>query len=125
MRHMKGFLIFCLVFYIGCAAKSRFPQAKDIVEFKANPVSNLAHYKDFRVERRDLEQIINTYHQIPEEYWHHSYHHIAMNDVTGIIKLKDGIEIEWLVRPGGLATLTYPDGQMIFLAKEITFRGEE
>lgn len=118
-------LICCLSFHIGCAEKSSLSKVKDIVEFKANSISPRAHYKDFKIERRGLEHIINTYHQISEEHWRHSYHHIAMNDVTGIIILKDGTEIKWMVRPGGLATLTYPDGRLIFLAKELIIRGEE
>ncbi len=119
-----SFLICCLSFHIGCAEKSSLPKVKDIVEFKANPISPHAHFKNFNVERRDLERIINTYHQVSEEHWLHGYHHIALNDVTGIIILKDGTEIKWMVRPGGLATLTYPDGRIIYLAKEITIRSE-
>jgi hypothetical protein len=118
-------LICCLLFHIGCAEKSSLPEAEDIAEFKANSISELAHFKDFKIERRDLEDIINTYHQISEEHWLHSYHHIAMNDVTGIIILKDGTEINWMVRPGGLATLTYPDGRIIYLAKELALRSEK
>ena len=114
------FLIFCLLFHIGCAEKSLLVEAEDIVEFKADPISKLAHFKDFKIERRDIEDIINTYHQISEEQWRHGYHHIAMNDATGIIILKDGTEVKWMVRPGGLATLAYPDGRIIFLAKELT-----
>ena len=118
-------LVFCLLFHIGCAEKLSPVEAEDIVEFKANPISKLAHFKDFKVERGDLEDIINTYYQISEEHWRHGYHHIAMNDATGIIVLKDGAEIKWMVRPGGLATLTYPDGRIIFLAKELTVRSQK
>ena len=119
------FLIFYLLFHVGCAEKSSLVEAEDIVEFKADPISKLAHFKDFKIERRDLEDIINTYHQISEEHWRHGYHHIAMNDATGIIILKDGSEVKWMVRPGGLASLTYPDGRIIFLAKELTVQGEK
>jgi len=118
------FLIFCLLFYVGCAEKSSLVETENIVEFKANPISKLAHFKDFKIGREDLEDIINTYHRISEEHWRHGYHHVAMNDATGIIILKDGTEVKWMVRPGGLATLTYPDGRIIFLAKELTLQRE-
>ena len=119
-------LSFCyLLFCISCAEKSSLPEAKDIVEFKVNPISKLAHFRDFKIERTDLENIITTYHQISEENWLGGYHHIAMNDVTGIIILKDGTEIKWMVRPGGLATLIYPDGRIVYLAKELTNRRKE
>ncbi len=117
-------LICCLLFHIGCAEQSSLPEVKDIAEFKANPISRLAYFRDFKIERTDLENIITTYHQISEEHWLHDYHHIAMNDLTGIIILKDGTEIKWMVRPGGLATLTYPNGQIIYLAKELTLQRE-
>ena len=122
---MISLLICCLSFHIGCAEKSSLPKAKDIVEFKVYSISPHASVKDFKIEKRDLEHIITTYYQISEENWRHSYHHIAMSDMTGIIILKDGTEIKWMVRPGGLATLTYPDGHIIFLAKELTIRSEK
>lgn len=113
-------LICVLFFHTGCAEKSPLPKSEDIAEFKADSISELAHFKDFKIERGDLEDIIKTYHQISEEHWLGGYHHIAMNDLTGTIILKNGTEIEWMVRPGGLATLTYPDGRIIYLAKELT-----
>ncbi len=91
-------LICCLAIQISCAEKSSLPEVKNIVGFKANSVSPLAHFKDFKIERSDLEHIIDTYYQISEGNWRHNYHHIAMNDVTGIIILKDGTEINgWFV----------------------------
>lgn len=126
MKTGINLLLVCfLSFHVGCAKKSTPAEAKDIVKFKANSVSPHAHFKGFKIEREDLEDVIKTYHEVTEEHWRHNYHHIAMNDVTGIIILKDGTEIKWMVRPGGLATLTYPDGRIIYLAKELTVRSEE
>jgi len=112
-------LICCVLLYTVCKEKPGLPQVENIVEFKAESLSPYAHDKSFMVEKKDLEHIITTYTQISQEHWLHHYHHIAMNDIGGTIVLKDGTEIQWMVRPGGLATLTYPDGYTIYLAKEL------
>ena len=96
------------------------PKPGDIAEFKADPPPFRIHFKDFKVERKDLEEILRTWHQISQEHWQHGYSHVAFGDRTGTIKLKDGTAIRWMVKPGGLAILTFQNGTKMYLAKELT-----
>jgi hypothetical protein len=43
-----------------------------------------------------------------------------MEDRTGSLTLKDGTAVRWMVKPGGLATLSTPDEKTIYLARELT-----
>jgi len=96
------------------------PKPGDIAEFKPDLVSARTHFKDFKVERKELEDILCTWYRVSQEHWRHGYSHVAFADRTGTIKLKDGTAIRWMVRPGGLAKLTFQDGTALYLAKELT-----
>ena len=96
------------------------PKPGDIAEFKADPFHARTHFKDFKVERKYLEDILRTWYQVSQEHWRHGYSHVAFGDRTGTIKLKDGIIIRWMVKPGGLATLTFQDQTVLYLARELT-----
>ena len=96
------------------------PKADDIIEFKADLVPARGHFKDFKVERNDIEEVLRTWYQVSQEHWRHGYSHVALEDRTGTIKLKDGTTIRWMVRPGGLAKLTFKDGTALYLARELT-----
>ena len=96
------------------------PKPGDIGEFKPDLVSARTHFKDFKVERKKLEDILLTWYRVSQEHWRHGYSHVAFGDRTGTIKLKDGTAIRWMVRPGGLARLTFQDGTTLYLAKELT-----
>lgn len=50
--------------------------------------------------------------------WHHKYHHVAHKDQHGYITGPDGTRIIWMLRPGGLGVLVYPDGGTMFLVFE-------
>ena len=65
-----------------------------------------------------LLKILRDYHMIPKQDWKHGYSHVGGEDRTGTIWLRDRTKIEYMVRPGGLATLTFPDGRTVFLARE-------
>jgi len=96
------------------------PKADDIIEFKADLIPARAHFQDFKVERDNIEEVLRTWYQVPQEHWQHGYSHVAFGDRTGTIKLKDGTTIRWMVRPGGLAKLAFQDGTAMYLAKELT-----
>jgi len=96
------------------------PEPGDIAEFKADPLPARTHFNDFKVERKDLEEVLRKWYQVSENHWRHGYSHVAFGDRTGTIKLKDGTTIRWMVRPGGLATLTFQDGTALYLARELT-----
>ncbi len=96
------------------------PKADDIIEFKADPIPVRTHFKDFKVERKELEDILRAWYQVSQEHWLHGYSHVALEDRTGTIKLKEGTGISWMVRPGGLAELIFQDGTVLYLARELT-----
>jgi hypothetical protein len=102
------------------AADSVCPKPADIIEFKADVIPARTHFKDFTVDNKDLENILSTWYQVSQEHWLHGYSHVALADRTGTIKLKDGTTISWMVRPGGLAELTFQDGTALHLARELT-----
>jgi len=96
------------------------PESSDIAEFEADPFPSTTYFKDFKVGRTDLKDILLTWHQVSQEHWQHGYSHVAFGDRTGTIKLKDGTSIKWMVRPGGLASFIFQDGTALYLAKELT-----
>jgi hypothetical protein len=100
------------------------PESSDIAEFEADPFPSTTYFKNFKVGRKDLEDILLTWYQVSQEHWQHGYSHVAFGDRTGTIKLKDGTSIRWMVRPGGLASFTFQDGTALYLAKELTPWGE-
>jgi len=133
LRHVQGgFLryigLLVFVFIGGCSQNPAStaepvllavrPKAGDIVEFTADPVS--VRTNDFKVERKDIEKVLRTWHQVSQEHWRHGYSHVAFRDRTGTIRLKDGTIVRWMVRPAGLAMLAFQDGTVLHLAKELT-----
>jgi len=96
------------------------PKTSDIIEFKADLIPARARFKDFKVERNDIEEVLRTWYQVSQEHWQHGYSHVAFEDRTGTIKLKDGRTIRWMVRPGGLAKFAFQDGTALYLARELT-----
>jgi hypothetical protein len=96
------------------------PACEAIESFAASPPPGASsrHFRDFTITRTELCTILATYFEVAQEQWLHAYHHVAFEDRIGTITLKDGVVLKWLVRPGGLATLSYPDGVVLFLAKD-------
>ncbi len=97
-----------------------YPKPGDIIEFSADSHPARNPFKDFKVERKDLEEVLSTWCRVSQEHWQHGYSHVAFGDRTGTIKLKDGSAIKWMLRPGGLATLTFQDGTVLYIARELT-----
>jgi hypothetical protein len=96
----------------------RVPAEKEIEQVTADPVRANVHFKDFKVDKADLLKIFRDYFVIPKQDWKHRYSHVANEDRTGTIRLRDGTKIEYMVRPGGLATLAFPDGRQLYLARQ-------
>jgi hypothetical protein len=103
------------------AAVAALVASADIVEFEADPVpaSADAHFTDFRVGRTELSIVLDTYHDVTADVWSHHYSHVSGGDRTGTITLRDGRKLRWLVRPGGLARLTLPDGRTEYLVRDL------
>ena len=101
------------------ASPSR-PSCDAIASFAADPPAPAPsqHFRDFAINRADLCDVLVTYHEVTEDQWRNTYHHVAFADRTGTVTLSDGTVLKWLVRPGGLAKLSYPSGTVVFLARE-------
>lgn len=54
---------------------------------------------------------------VTKEHWQHDYSHVALADNEGILTLRSGDTIRWLLRPGGLGRLTFPDGSELHLVQ--------
>ncbi len=121
MRTLRTILVVVIIL-AGCrgAAERRVPSFVDVVEFTTDPIPPAPsdHFQDFKITRDNMKTILETYHVVTRERWQHDYHHVAGADRTGTLTLKDKTTIRWLVRPGGLARLTFPDQVQIYLAKE-------
>ena len=95
------------------------PTPDDIAEFVADPVpAQPGHFAGFAVTLTMMKDILRDYHNVGQDRWSHHYHHIAMNDRTGHFVTRDGMKVDWMVRPGGLATLEFRDGTILYLAAE-------
>lgn len=94
------------------------PSPQEIVAFSVDslPADRPRPFAGFDVTRNDMSIILTTYQMVPRDDWYNSYHHVAFGDRTGTFRLRDGPVVAWLVRPGGLARLTLPDGTELHLA---------
>lgn len=96
------------------------PDCGALAEFAADSAALVAPrpFPDFRIDRAGLCEILASYREVTADQWRHQYHHAAFADRTGSVTLHDGRVLTWMARPGGLATLTFPDGAVLYLAKE-------
>lgn len=61
-------------------------------------------------------ELLRSYSVLDRESWLHGFSHVGNMDRTGRLVLRDGTEVVWAMRPGGLAWLTFPDGRELHLA---------
>ena len=73
------------------------------------------HFARFRIDSTTLAEILTSWSPVSPEAWGHHYSHVAFGDRTGSALLAPGGWVRWLVRPGGLAFLTFSDGRRVFL----------
>ncbi len=115
---MKSKLLAFLLLATTLLAEPKLPASKAIAGFAADPIpaSPSEHFKDFKIARADFDKILDTYVTVTRDEWRHNYSHVAFGDRTGTATLKDGTKLKWMARPGGLATITFPDGTVLYLA---------
>ncbi|MGI8602046.1 MAG: hypothetical protein ACR2OZ_03505 [Verrucomicrobiales bacterium] len=103
------------------AAERKVPSFEDIVEFVADLVKpgRRDHFKDFKITKAEFKAVLR-YDVVTREQWIHDYSHVGGGDRTGTITVKDKTKIQWFVKPGGLAHLTFPDGTKICLVQHKT-----
>lgn len=88
-------------------------------------VSKAEIVKDERVARRDeyfapvsiqdVREKLSRYVVVSREEWQHGFSHVAFGDEGGWLVTQTGC-FQWMVRPGGLAWIVYPDGTAVYLA---------
>jgi len=100
----------------GPTTKPTLPAANDIIGFAADKQEVP---EKVRMTDKGLKEILATWHSVTNEQWSGRYSHMDLLDQTGTITLRDETTIRWLVRAGGLARLTLPDGSHVYLAKGI------
>jgi len=67
----------------------------------------------------DVLPALKSYYVVPVYEWQNYYSHVGMGDKVGEIILPGGSHIQWMLRPGGLAAVVYPDGGVVYLAREL------
>lgn len=107
--------------------ESRKLTPSDVVTFEAAADSDRQysdpHLGSFRIDRAYLDDVLLRWHIVAKETWLHGYSHVLGGDQTGTITLRAGDQVEWMVKPGGLAWLKFPDESFIHYAKELTSIG--
>jgi hypothetical protein len=98
------------------AGEVRLPAPAEIVACSAdsNP-GGLDYWKDLRVSCDQFKNMLEGARVVPESTWLHEYNHVAGGDRWGDITLRDGTKVRWMVRPGGLGLLEWPDRSKVHL----------
>jgi hypothetical protein len=88
-------------------------------------VSKAEIVKDERVARRheyfapvsiqDVRERLGRYVVVSREEWKNGFSHVAFGDEGGWLVTETEC-FQWIVRPGGLAWIVYPDGTAVYLA---------
>jgi hypothetical protein len=65
-----------------------------------------------------VREALTTFFVRNGDDWRHGYSHVP-SDVVGHLEFPDKNQMRWLIRPGGLALVLYPDGGIVYLAREI------
>jgi len=101
------------------AAESELPPVGQIAPCDVDPVEGTPSgaFASLRVGCEDVKALLARARAVTEWQWLHKYSHGAFGDRTGRLTLRDGTVLRWLVRPGGLAYLEWPDGRKTYLVR--------
>ena len=69
---------------------------------------------DAKAEADSARRVLTSYCVAELEDWNR-VPHIAFRDRTGTAKLRDGTRVDWTIRPGGIAFLEHPGGEVTYL----------
>jgi len=89
-------------------------------------ISKAEIIKDQRVARRlseyfrpisheEVREKLMRYVVVSRQEWDHGFSHVAHSDEGGWVATEKEC-FQWIVRPGGLAWIVYPDGTAVYLA---------
>ena len=101
------------------AAEPEGPSVGQIARCDVDPVEGAPSgaFASLRVSCEDVKGFLARARAVTEWQWFHEYSHVAFGDRTGRLALRDGTVLRWLVRPGGLAYLEWPDGRKTYLVR--------
>lgn len=101
------------------AAEPDVPSQAHIAGCDVDPVSGTpgGAFANLRVGCEDVVELLARARVVSEHQWRHEYSHVAFGDRTGHLTLRDGSVLRWLVRPGGLAVVEWPDGRRTYLVR--------
>jgi len=71
--------------------------------------------------RTNLRKALRDYYVVSKRDFATNYSHVGGMDASGSIEwpvANPPVKWKWLLRPGGLAVITKPDGVVIYLARE-------
>lgn len=102
-----------------CAAENVVPAPTEIVScsVESQPRLGESAWKPPQATCEALSAFLNGAKVEKKEEWLNNYSHVAMADSEGLLKLRSGSTIRWLLRPGGLGRLIFPDGGELYLVK--------
>jgi hypothetical protein len=71
------------------------------------------HFPPLSVEQ--ARDALRLYVVVPHDVWSHHYSHVGLSDEGGWVATESEC-FQWIIRPGGLAWIVYPDGTAVYLA---------
>jgi hypothetical protein len=101
------------------AAENLLPTPDQIVScsIESGPRLSKGAWRPPPVKCESLSAFLSSAKVVTKKEWLHNYSHVALADSEGILKLRSGSTIRWLLRPGGLGRLIFPDGGELYLVK--------
>jgi hypothetical protein len=103
---------------------TRVPREGEALKLDAKEAKVLVETNEMKIPedavRSLLEEAVQNFHVVSPHDFTHQYSHVAAMDATGTIEwaaAKPPVTWRWTLRPGGLALLKKPDGEVILLAR--------
>lgn len=116
-KHTLSFVSLALLVSGVAASEPGMPTAEQIASCSADPVAATSadHFANLKVTCSDVTEFLGAADVVSEWQWLHGYSHVAFGDRTGGLTLRDGTELRWMIRPGGLGYLEFVDGRKVYL----------
>jgi hypothetical protein len=101
------------------ASEPGVPTAEQIASCRTDPVARTSagHFSNLSVTCSDVTEFLGAADVVSAWQWFHGFSHVAFGDRTGGLTLRDGTELRWMIRPGGLGYLEFVDGRKVYLAR--------
>ncbi len=119
IKHALSFVPLVLLVSGVAASEPGVPTVEQIASCRTDPVARTSagHFSNLSVTCSDVNEFLEAAEVVSEWQWFHGYSHVASGDRTGGLTLRDGTELRWMIRPGGLGYLEFVDGRKVYLAR--------